>query len=133
MKKFVFVYGTLKQGYGNNRLLETSQKIADGVTEEEFLLTDVGFPYMIPQEALTGAESVTVAPVRGELWEVTSELVMASLDRLEGIAYDHYRHRDVVVKTADGDFTAQAYVCHNEGAQDYRACAIIEGEYEWGV
>lgn len=133
MKKLVFVYGTLKSGHGNNRILSSSKLLGEAVTLESFLLTDTGFPYLIPQDALTDAESVTVAPVRGELWEVTSEDVMASLDSLEGVRYDHYRHLEVDVRMADGDYTALAYACYNEGAQELRVCPIIEGEYVWGV
>lgn len=132
MKQLVFVYGTLKSGYGNNRLLETSKLIAEGATQEEYLLTDTGFPYLIPQKALTATERYPTAPVRGEVWEVTSQEVMDSLDALEGVAYDHYRHLEVVVNTSLGQFTTLAYACYNEDAQNLRQCPIIEGEYVWG-
>lgn len=132
MKQLVFVYGTLKSGYGNNRLLKTSNLVGEAVTQEDFLLTDTGFPYLIPQDALTGSEKPVTAPVRGELWEVTSEEVMSSLDSLEGVAYDHYRHHEVVVNTDNGQFTALAYACYNEGAQSLHKCPLVEGEYVWG-
>lgn len=132
MKQLVFVYGTLKSGYGNNRILKGSKLVAEATTEDDFLLTDTGFPYLIPQNALTATEGVTTAPVRGELWEVTSEDVMDNLDSLEGVAYDHYRHLELTVKTAVGKFTALAYACYNEGAQTLRRCPIENGEYVWG-
>jgi len=78
----VFVYGTLKRGYGNwARLLQDR----DGVTflgdavsiEKNFVMNDVGFPLMFDIGRDNGSYVV------GELFEVDDE-ALADLDRLEG-------------------------------------------------
>lgn len=78
---FVIVYGTLKRGYGNNRLLQTSTFVSE-VTVPGYKLYNCGFPVAKPSENDI---------IRGELWDIKdSEEVLASLDRLEseGSMYD---------------------------------------------
>ena len=44
----VFVYGTLKQGYGNNRLLEFAEYYADATTKDRYMFFTLGaFPAVI--------------------------------------------------------------------------------------
>lgn len=72
----VFVYGTLKQGFGNHVLLKDSKFVSNGHTKEEYVMYSTGgFPVV--------AEAETGLHVSGEVYEITPE-VLKRLDRLEG-------------------------------------------------
>lgn len=73
----LFVYGTLQQGYGNNRLL-TGVKFLGPVTSAnpEFKMYASGIPYLIG----TGKSFV-----QGELYDLeTSAITLFRCDQLEG-------------------------------------------------
>lgn len=103
LPKYVFVYGTLKQGYGNHRLLSKSKLIGKGHTiPDSFTLIDGGFPWAIPNSG--------PFHIKGELYLVEEEGTMNSLDRLEGVPNLFDRH-NVEIRTEDGsDFDAIMYV-----------------------
>lgn len=92
---YVFVYGTLKRGYGNHGVLGRSLYIDEAITNSrEFTMYDGGFPYVsdnFPNDAEAGA-------ILGELYEVESDAVLANLDRLEGVP-SLYVRREVDVTT----------------------------------
>lgn len=72
----VFVYGTLKKGHGNHRLLRGSQQLGRCYVEGPFKLHDLGaFPAVVRAEE--------VGRVFGEVYLINTE-VLASLDLLEG-------------------------------------------------
>lgn len=111
----VFVYGTLKNGYGNHYLLRDSAFLGKGTTiEDHFTMFDGGFPYVINEGRFH---------VRGEVYEVNNERVMESLDRLEGVP-THYQRKDSSVKTDDMNIhdvtmyvaapTTKAYITESE-------------------
>ena len=62
MKKYFFVYGSLKNGFWNNHVLRDSIRVGKAVTKAKFLLTDVGFPYMVPEGPHTKATGHPTAP-----------------------------------------------------------------------
>lgn len=125
----VFVYGSLKSGNWNNTVLGDSEKVADGETEENFVLTDCGFPYMVPESDCEGRTEAKRLPVVGEVYEVTKDAVMRALDGLEGVAYGHYKHRLVNIK---GVGECLAYVpVDPDSALRYRTCEENEGKYLW--
>ena len=74
-KHMVFVYGTLKRGFGNNRLLSGSKFLGEARTEDKFALYESGIPFVIEDEQ--------VSQISGEVYEV-DERTLARLDRLEG-------------------------------------------------
>lgn len=74
----VFVYGTLKRGYWNNRLLFNCEYVKDH-TLNGYKLYNAGFPVATPAEGCS---------VVGEVFEIPKDIepqVIASLDRLEGV------------------------------------------------
>lgn len=75
-RDLVFVYGTLKAGFGNHRCLEGSNFIGEGVTKANgYELHSLGhFPAM----SKTGLDRV-----RGEVYSCDARS-LARLDRLEG-------------------------------------------------
>lgn len=128
----IIVYGTLKSGYGNNRLLSNSRKVADCIVRG-YKLYNYGFPVAAPD-----ADSQIV----GEVWEIEPEKTLSSLDFLEGCQGEgienrgmYYRQR-VVAFTDEGQIEGQMYVGHPDSWKNYehmRECPIDEtvGAYRW--
>jgi gamma-glutamylaminecyclotransferase len=73
----VFVYGSLKRGFGNHRLLANSEFVGTGLTEPRYRLINLG-PYPAMIESTDDPLSIT-----GELYRI-DEQTLADLDRLEG-------------------------------------------------
>lgn len=88
--KPVFVYGTLRSGQGNNRLVApdgTTSVVNGKIAGIGIYGADAGFPYAKDEP---GSDSVTV----GEMVELTDDengrSVRFNLDRLEGFSSDNY-------------------------------------------
>lgn len=89
----IFVYGTLKRGYGNHDwFLHDSAFLGEGTTQGKFDMIDVGFPMIFPVD-----DGDRVA---GEVYEIGTE-TLRKLDRLEneGRMYDRRLH---LIEMADG-------------------------------
>ena len=72
-KHLVFVYGTLKRGFGNNRVMAHGEHtfVGDGITVDRYLFTDGGIPFVHPvPEHLKGNHRIQklMCRVKGELW-----------------------------------------------------------------
>jgi gamma-glutamylcyclotransferase (GGCT)/AIG2-like uncharacterized protein YtfP len=98
MKTRVFVYGTLKRGYGLHSVLHGQRFLGHAQTAPRYRLYDVGcFPALV--------EHVDGLPVQGEVYEVDAR-TLAALDRCEGEGH-LYRRAQIQL---DGDAaTAVAY------------------------
>ena len=121
----VFVYGTLKRGYGNNRLLSSSKFISEAVTKDNYVLRNCGFPYLILDK---GEEA---RPVLGEIYEVDKE-TLQSLDWLEGVP-NHYQRINIQVE-GDKTYNVFAYaVERNESRLPLCPAKKYNGRevYEW--
>lgn len=70
----VFVYGTLKAGYGNNSLLQGSKFVREDRVKG-YKLFNCGFPVATPDAN---------SSVKGEVWEIDPSKTLQWLDRLEG-------------------------------------------------
>jgi gamma-glutamylcyclotransferase (GGCT)/AIG2-like uncharacterized protein YtfP len=124
----VFVYGTLKEGYGNNRRLQGCEKVGDFIVQN-YMLYDCGFPVAWPSEG---------AVVTGELWDigdtVSSQQVLRSLDSLEAEGF-MYNRTDIVAVSPDGiSEPAQMYVGNpkNWNLSSLTVCPKNEeGAYVW--
>lgn len=112
-KKFYFVYGTLKQGFGNHSLLRNSGFVGAAMTEREFVMVGSSFPYIYTKEE--GSFRIL-----GEVYEVTSRDVERALDILEGIEHEHYTKEVIQVKLLEtGEvIDAHAYVAHSATAAE---------------
>ncbi len=95
----LFVYGTLKRGRANHRLLGDSRYLGPATTEPRYRLIDLG-----PYPALVRDDDHGLA-VHGEVWEVSAARV-AILDEFEGVP-DLYERAAVEVIGREGD--VQAY------------------------
>lgn len=69
------VYGTLKKGHGNNRLLKDAEFLGKFSTEPVYTLYDGGFPY-VEREGKTA--------IQGELFKVTNSTTINNTFNLEG-------------------------------------------------
>jgi gamma-glutamylcyclotransferase (GGCT)/AIG2-like uncharacterized protein YtfP len=73
----LFVYGTLKRGFGNNRFLDGQKFMGNAVsTEPHYFMTGDGIPYL-HEDDQNGKFVV------GEIWEV-SDAALEAIDGLEG-------------------------------------------------
>jgi gamma-glutamylcyclotransferase (GGCT)/AIG2-like uncharacterized protein YtfP len=97
MKQKVAVYGTLKEGFGNHRLLTGIPHVKAISSPLYSMISLGGFPALVP-----GVNRVDV-----EIYEVTPE-VMARLDRLEG--YPHMYTREIRSFTDHSGVNHQAWV-----------------------
>lgn len=80
----VFVYGTLKKGFGNHTLLANSKFLGTDVVKDHTLIQSPGFPYMVESEG---------SQARGEVYEV-DERIVRYLDALEGYP-THYQKKEI--------------------------------------
>ena len=76
LPKKMFVYGTLKTGHGNNRLLSNADFLGEATTVRKYGLYSVGFPFMTDKEDFTN--------VYGEVFAVNSQKELERVDSLEG-------------------------------------------------
>jgi len=77
-KNYVFVYGTLKRGFGNNDLLKTSEFVGIAETESKYLLLESGIPFLVDDPCHSKS-----CKVKGEVY-LTDNEVLNDLDSLEG-------------------------------------------------
>jgi gamma-glutamylcyclotransferase (GGCT)/AIG2-like uncharacterized protein YtfP len=113
----VFVYGTLKRGYGNNRLID-GPFVGYAHTNPEFELLHLGgFPGMVEGSSVIG----------GEVYNVKN---IAPLDRLEGHPH-FYERRQIQVFVWDdkqslfAPKTAWAYIFQHDNGSS----AIVEESF----
>lgn len=100
-KRKVFVYGTLKQGFGNHRVMERAKSSLIGTfkTLPEFTMLHLGgFPGIIDG----GHTAIT-----GELWEVEE---IEGLDALEGHP-TFYRRTEILLEGYDQP--VEAYILNS--------------------
>jgi gamma-glutamylaminecyclotransferase len=111
----VFVYGTLKAGYGNNRLLdnESSDLIGKAVLLTPAILACNGsFPYL----SLIGTSS-RKGWVLGEVYQVSEE-VMRTLDSLEGYPDFYNRSEMDCLIIEDAPKIVKCWVYHVDLSSD---------------
>ena len=102
MNNLVFVYGTLKQGHGNHRLLQSARLVQRAVTRPEFTMFNLGwFPGVVHH----GNTSIS-----GEIYQV-NEQEFKALDALEGYP-DFYTRKQIDI--AGVDDPVWVYLIHPE-------------------
>lgn len=112
----VFVYGTLKSGYGNNRLLSTSEFVGDHIVTG-YKLFNTGFPVATPSAEHS---------VKGEIWDIGNDTdVLRRLDGLEGEGYMYDR---VEVEPDLFMYVGCQRVWNFDRMTE---CPNTEGVYEW--
>ena len=97
----LFVYGTLKRDYGNNRMIATGTFLGEAVLHGYAMLHKGSFPAICK-------EQYQARKVYGEVWEINSDQ-LAACDRLEGIP-NHYQREAVYVPHYEYCFTYTQYM-----------------------
>lgn len=129
----VFVYGTLKRGFENHRLMETATFVGKAHTLTPYRMLDGEFPVM--RDA--GPDRMLVA---GELYEVNARTLEA-LDELEGVAEGMYDRVEIKISVRSRSssqeeiVTALVYVGRATywDRQDRRSCLTLDerGRIDW--
>lgn len=125
----VFVYGTLKKGYGNNQLLRNSVYLGDRTTKDQFVLLKHGCPFLVPMSVLPeDVDPHYLRPVLGELYQI-NEAILEDLDHLEGNGSFYHRR---LIQMKEGE-TAWAYhILDLSYLWSATLCSTTdEGEYQW--
>lgn len=99
-RTIIFVYGTLKRGLRNNRLIADQEFLGEALTEPRYRVIDLG-----PHPGLV-ADGANGLAVRGELWSV-SDCCLAELDEFEEVPGPFIRGE---VQIAGRQESAQAYI-----------------------
>ena len=100
----VAVYGTLRKGFGNNRLLGDSRFLGEGLSEfEATMYSNGGFPILSLDEP---SSKVVV-----EVFVVEDEATLQDLDGLEG--YPYWYNRTICEFNINGELV-KAWIYHQE-------------------
>ncbi len=104
----VFVYGTLKKGFGNNSLLKDSKFLGEATTADRWLMIGkgMGFPYLLKKDKMKGKI------IKGELYEVDKN-TLNRLDQLEGVP-THYKRVSTSIKCGNTYYYSITYVKADE-------------------
>jgi gamma-glutamylcyclotransferase (GGCT)/AIG2-like uncharacterized protein YtfP len=97
----LFVYGTLKEGYGNNWYLQrnNAEKVANTTTAEEYIMFNAGFPVMMEPVDCNDL-TLPALQCKGEVWKLNN-VALEQVDRLESNG-DMYNRKEITVTLEDG-------------------------------
>ena len=116
---YVFVYGTLKKGYGNHAAFLNKEPLCTIIAELPFTMVDLGpYPALVPTHGLD-------RQITGEIYEV-DDVILEGLDHLEG--YPEYYNRtqfDLRPYGIDGD--AWVYFIEHMHYEDEKI--VINGDW----
>lgn len=102
--QYVAVYGTLRKGFHNNRLLEGARLIDTGVSEFwGTMFSAGGFPIL---SCVEPTSKIVV-----EIWEILDDDMFYHLDCLEG--YPGWYDRDIKTFSINGE-PIQAWIYHQD-------------------
>ena len=99
----IFVYGTLRNGYGNHRLIVGEQLVGNATTIQKYHMTASGIPFV--------AHTPKTSHIFGEIYEVSEEKI-PSLDHLEG--HPCWYKREAVPVRLDNGETTEAWLYFND-------------------
>ncbi len=110
----IAAYGTLREGYGNNRLLQTSSHLGTGKTAEKYTLRASGIPFVSKEPT----SNIVV-----DVYKVNKS-VLSQLDSLEGHP-EWYKREQIPVIVENKQLNAWLYF--NDG---YTHLPVIKsGDY----
>ena len=110
MNNKVFVYGTLKQGWGGNSILEGAKKLGVAETRKRYSVIGSGFPRAFAEDDPNFQKELSGYLI-GEAYEV-SEKMMERMDYYEG--HPDFFERKKVVVTLENDEKIIAWMYHSK-------------------
>ena len=124
----IFVYGSLRAGFGNHRLLKDSRYIGEAVTAPQYTMLHLGgFPGVVAD----GQTSIV-----GEVYEVDHD-TLRLLDRLEGHPNFYARTPIEVARVGNTDIDlgpeaidAEVYLLPQQWVEDGRNPIIAGGDWK---
>ena len=106
--EFLFVYGSLKKGFDNHKLLQKyAKRVGKASTVSKFAMYEDDFgnyPYLVKEP---------ITKVIGELYEIKRKELLDKIDEFEG-APEYYKRKKIKVKTHKGVHLAFVYIRENE-------------------
>ncbi len=114
---YIFVYGTLKQGFHNHYLLEDAEFICEATTKEKYPMvnTEEYFPYLLNKKGIGHN-------IQGEVYRI-DDAILAVLDVLEGYP-EHYIREHIKVFSKGIEFNTLVYFLAEE--LDYEHLELLE-------
>jgi gamma-glutamylcyclotransferase (GGCT)/AIG2-like uncharacterized protein YtfP len=131
----VFVYGTLKAGQFNNRLLQRpgADFVCTAKTREPWIMFNGGFPRVarIPRGREPNFKSY-LGQIKGEVWKV-DDSVLIELDRLESHPVFYCREKVCIVQPGANEayYTAWMYVIQHWPGGEYEPVTPDKGILDW--
>lgn len=125
----VFVYGTLKNGYGNNRLLSGCNLLSVAYLDNHKLL-HAGFPVLVEEKG---------SKVRGEVWEIPEALEKNVIERLDWLENEGSMYNRITITVNDGDVDGQEHEVQTylgnpkfwDNFENMKPEPIVDGAYTW--
>jgi gamma-glutamylcyclotransferase (GGCT)/AIG2-like uncharacterized protein YtfP len=106
--EFLFVYGSLKKGFDNHKLLDKyAKRVGKASTVGKFAMYEDSFgnyPYLVKEP---------ITKVMGELYEIKRKELLDKIDEFEG-APEYYQRKKIKVKTHKGVNLAFVYLREDE-------------------
>ena len=106
--EFLFVYGSLKKGFDNHKLLDKyAKRVGKASTVGKFAMYEDSFgnyPYLIKEP---------ITKVIGELYKIKRKELLDRIDEFEG-APEYYQRKKIKVKTHKGVNLAFVYIREDE-------------------
>jgi len=114
---YIFVYGTLKQGFHNHHLLEDAEFICEATTKEKYPMvnTEEYFPYLLNNRGVGHY-------IKGEVYRIDTE-ILTMLDILEG--YPELYTREVIKVLSKG-IELNTIVYFFNGILNYTSIKLLE-------
>jgi gamma-glutamylaminecyclotransferase len=113
---YIFVYGTLKQGFHNHHLVEDAEFICEATTKEKYPMvnTEKYFPYLLNEKGVGHH-------IKGEVYRINTA-TLAMLDILEGYP-DLYTRETIIVLSKGIELTTLVYFLN--GMLDYSSLELL--------
>lgn len=135
LKHRVLVYGTLKNGYGNNRVMfrdgGKAEFVSRAITREKLYVADGGFP-MATRHLPPGAKPDVAGQLVGEVWAM-NDIAFANCDKLEG--HPNFYTRQKIRASLDNGGNSSIWIYLIENPRGIYGERLIrpngEGLIEW--
>ncbi|MCF6340013.1 MAG: gamma-glutamylcyclotransferase [Sulfurimonas sp.] len=126
--EFLFVYGSLKKGFDNHKLLDKyAKRVGKASTVGKFAMYEDSFgnyPYLVKEP---------ITKVMGELYEIKRKELLDKIDAFEG-APAYYQRKKIKVKTHKGVNLAFVYIREDEEIpKEQEALKIWENNTDYKV